>query len=161
MWSHSFDRFQIISQYSEPQWRHRGAMMSLTYCLRNKLFKLTSAKYQICGILFCEVNPSVPSQRYNNVERFSMPWHLHGTPGSWRAIRTSNLVLAKDPGLLATGVGLAFWKHVGPDSMVPGANMGPSGADRTQVGPMLAPRNLLSGALDKALGWVRGWLLDI
>ena len=32
-----------------------------------------------------------------------------------------------------------------PDSKVHGANMGPSGADRTQVGPMLAPWTLLSG----------------
>ena len=31
------------------------------------------------------------------------------------------------------------------DSKVHGANMGPSGADRTQVGPMLAPLTLLSG----------------
>ena len=32
-----------------------------------------------------------------------------------------------------------------PDSKVHGANMGPSGADKTQVGPMLAPQTLLSG----------------
>ena len=32
-----------------------------------------------------------------------------------------------------------------PDSKVRGANMGPSGADRTQVSPMLAQRTLLSG----------------
>ena len=32
-----------------------------------------------------------------------------------------------------------------PDSKVHGANMGPSGADRTQMGPMLAPWTLLSG----------------
>ena len=31
-----------------------------------------------------------------------------------------------------------------PDSKVYGANMGPPGADRTQVGPMLAPWTLLS-----------------
>ena len=36
------------------------------------------------------------------------------------------------------------WYDV-PDSKVHGANMGPSGADRTQVGPMLAPWTLLSG----------------
>ena len=32
-----------------------------------------------------------------------------------------------------------------PDSKVHGANMGPYGADRTQVGPMLAPWTLPSG----------------
>ena len=32
-----------------------------------------------------------------------------------------------------------------PDNKVHGATMGPSGADRTQVGPMLAPWTLLSG----------------
>ena len=32
-----------------------------------------------------------------------------------------------------------------PNSKVHGASMGPSGADRTQVGPMLAPWTLLSG----------------
>ena len=32
-----------------------------------------------------------------------------------------------------------------PNSKVHGANMGPSGADRTQVGPMLTPWTLLSG----------------
>ena len=32
-----------------------------------------------------------------------------------------------------------------PDSKVHGTNMGPSGADRTQVSPMLAPWTLLSG----------------
>ena len=37
--------------------------------------------------------------------------------------------------------------HISPDSKVPGVSMGPSGADRTQVGPMLAPWTLLSGSL--------------
>ena len=39
------------------------------------------------------------------------------------------------------------WKNYEhyPDSKVHGANMGPAGADRTQVGPMLVPWNLLSG----------------
>ena len=32
-----------------------------------------------------------------------------------------------------------------PDSKVHGADMGPSGADSTQMGPMLAPWTLLSG----------------
>ena len=35
-----------------------------------------------------------------------------------------------------------------PDSKVHGANMGPSGADRTQVGPMLASWTLISGYLE-------------
>ena len=34
-----------------------------------------------------------------------------------------------------------------PDSKARGPTWGPSGADRTQVGPMLAPRTLLSGML--------------
>ena len=34
-----------------------------------------------------------------------------------------------------------------PDSTVHPANMGPSGADRTQVGPVLAPWTLLSGLI--------------
>ena len=34
-----------------------------------------------------------------------------------------------------------------PDSKVHGANMGPSGDDRTQMGPMLAPWTLLSGLI--------------
>ena len=34
-----------------------------------------------------------------------------------------------------------------PDSKVHGAYMGPPGADRTQLGPMLAPWSLLSGVL--------------
>ena len=34
-----------------------------------------------------------------------------------------------------------------PDSKVHGANMGPSGADRTKVGPVLAPWTLLSGII--------------
>ena len=38
-----------------------------------------------------------------------------------------------------------------PDSKVHGTNMGPSGADRTQMGPMLAPWTLLSGTLISAL----------
>ena len=37
-----------------------------------------------------------------------------------------------------------------PDSKVPGPTWGPSGADRTQVGPMLAPWTLLSGLLTVA-----------
>ena len=35
-----------------------------------------------------------------------------------------------------------------PNSKVDRANMGPSGSDRTQVGPMLAPWTLLSGVVD-------------
>ena len=35
--------------------------------------------------------------------------------------------------------------HVTPDSKVYGANMGPAWADRTQIGPMMAPWTLLSG----------------
>ena len=35
--------------------------------------------------------------------------------------------------------------HPCPDSKVPGPTWGPSGADRAQVGPMLAPWTLLSG----------------
>ena len=37
--------------------------------------------------------------------------------------------------------------NLSSDSKVHGANMGPSGADRTQVGPMLAPWTLLSGSI--------------
>ena len=36
-------------------------------------------------------------------------------------------------------------RHNYPDSKIHGAYMGPPGADRTQVGPMLAPWSLLSG----------------
>ena len=39
------------------------------------------------------------------------------------------------------------WTLIIPDNKVHGANMGPPGADRTQVGPMLAPWTLLSGIL--------------
>ena len=35
--------------------------------------------------------------------------------------------------------------YTNPDSKVHGANMGPPGDDRTQVGPMLAPWALLAG----------------
>ena len=35
-----------------------------------------------------------------------------------------------------------------PDSKVYGANMGPPGADMTQLGPMLVPWTLLSGCTD-------------
>ena len=37
-----------------------------------------------------------------------------------------------------------FYEQGIPDNKVHGVNMGPSGADRTQVGPMLAPWSLLS-----------------
>ena len=36
-----------------------------------------------------------------------------------------------------------------PDSKVPGANMGPTWFRQTQVGPMLAPRTLLSGIISQ------------
>ena len=39
-----------------------------------------------------------------------------------------------------------------PDSKFHGANMGPSGAERTQVGPMLVPWTLLSGIY--VLSWI-------
>ena len=38
-----------------------------------------------------------------------------------------------------------FYEKGVPDNKVHGVNMGPSGADRTQVGPMLSPWILLSG----------------
>ena len=40
-----------------------------------------------------------------------------------------------------------------PDSKVHGANMGPTWADRTQVGPMLAPWTLLSGMSSGRKSW--------
>ena len=43
-----------------------------------------------------------------------------------------------------TSIGVPIIKNNIPDSKVYGANMGPSGADRTQVGPMLTPWTLLS-----------------
>ena len=39
-----------------------------------------------------------------------------------------------------------------PDSNVHGPTWGPSGADRSEVGPMLAPWTLLSGVLQKCVG---------
>ena len=39
-----------------------------------------------------------------------------------------------------------------PDSKIHGANMGPSGANRTRVGPMLVPWTLLSG-ISSISGW--------
>ena len=44
-----------------------------------------------------------------------------------------------------------IWRHY-LDSKVHGANMGPSGADRTQVGPMLSPWTLLSGYVSTSCG---------
>ena len=44
-----------------------------------------------------------------------------------------------------------------PDSKVHGDNMGPSRADRTQVGPMLAPWTLVSGYAWTAV--LSKWLL--
>ena len=44
------------------------------------------------------------------------------------------------------------------DSKVHGANMGPSGADRTQVGPMLAPWTLQSGYLSIWPGALSCWV---
>ena len=40
---------------------------------------------------------------------------------------------------------IALFFHRTPDNKIHGAHMGPSGADSTQVGPMLAPWTLLSG----------------
>ena len=52
-----------------------------------------------------------------------------------------------------------------PDSKVYGANMGPSGASRTQLGPMLVPWTLLSGTIfqDVKPGqvvWIVWYLVD-
>ena len=46
--------------------------------------------------------------------------------------------------------------NIAPDNKVHGANMGPIWADRTQVGPMLTPSTLLSGA-----GLVHGCAVSI
>ena len=50
------------------------------------------------------------------------------------------------------------WSNGGmyPNSKVHGANMGPSGADRIQVGPMLAPWTSLSGYVTGQVEWKYG-----
>ena len=47
--------------------------------------------------------------------------------------------------IVSNGLPRAQLHLIYPDNNVHGANMGPSGADRTQMGPMLAPWTLLSG----------------
>ena len=51
--------------------------------------------------------------------------------------------------------------HHTPDSKVHGAKWGSSGADRTQVGPMLAPWTLLSGTVVKSNARIVIWIKTI
>ena len=56
------------------------------------------------------------------------------------------------------------WEWMSPDSKVHGANMGPSGAERIQVGPMLAPWTLLSGRrqwLSTGTVRIEIWLIEV
>ena len=117
-------------------------------------------------------NGTIPPQ----IARFMGPtW---GPPGSCRPqmgphVGPMNLAIGDFHGevpvhlvCLQIGVGhslcYSWGAHSGmcaatPSSKVHGANMGPSGADRTQVGPMLAPWTLLSGKPWEEGEWVFVW----
>ena len=68
---------------------------------------------------------------------------------------TANLYKLHGPGGFTNRSGDTIgptYKHENPYSKIHGANMGPSGADRTQVDPMLAPWTLLSGNVTRGPG---------
>ena len=121
------------------QWRHneRGGVSNHQPrdCLLNRLLKETS-KPRVTGL--CEGNSPVtgefPAQRVSNAENVSIWWRHHPLIYPLKGSKS-------DIGLTPA----AFIRSNTPDSKVRGANMGPSGTDRSQLGPVLAPWTLLSG----------------
>ena len=74
-------------------------------------------------------------------------WRYHGLPLSQKAFHmVLHIISWKNAPLL-----MSISYTTLPDSKVHGANVGPTWADRTQVGPMLATWILLSGWLSNCL----------
>ena len=90
----------------------------------------------------CKINYTspAPSLIHTNVSYWQQPWWL--------------LLGFCDPFPRLSSLNSETCHHK-PDSKVHGAIMGPSGADRTQVGPMLAQGTLLSGKVSQRLAATR------
>ena len=106
------------------QWHHMNIKAFLILLLVQKLIQLQQRNHQSTTLLvLCAGNPLIsngfPVQRASNQENVFMSWYHHVV-----AIHPQMPLIAR---------------FMGP-------TWGPSGADRTQVGPMLAPWTLLSGA---------------
>ena len=138
-------------------WRHNGRDGVLNHqshdSLLNRLFMRRSKKTsKLCVTGLCEGNSPVtgefPAQTASNTENVSIWWRHHGN-----TLQTSNvsqpIMYAVDWWNMGNVFVLLPLKNAALIARFMGPTWGPSGADRTQVGPMLAPWTLLSGC-----GWV-------
>ena len=132
-------------------------------CLLNRLFRHTSkktSKLRVTGL--CAGNSPVTdeflAQMASNAENVSIWWRHHEQTGSssiqlmaWYLFGANLLFIHYLLFTQKMNYGhLDHWEHTLIARFV-GPTWGPSGADRTQVGPMLAPWTLLSEYLNKIL----------
>ena len=140
LWEHAttYHYNDVIMGTIAPQITSLAIVYSTVYSERSK----KTSKLRVTGI--CAGNSPVPdecpAQMASNAENVSI-WWRHHVMLELKVTHVSKRVLVNNH-TDYWGV-MGMWHY--PDSKVHGANMGPSGADRTQVGPMLAPWTLLSG----------------
>ena len=156
-------------------WRHNGRDGVSNHephdYLLNGLFRRRSkktSKLRVTG-LCAGSSPGTgefPAQRANNAENFSIWWRHHDKWTKMRNTFPCHDVFMKDPFLSALRIhcskptfislkefggyhlnlrGEMTVKVTSPIARFMWPTWGPSGADRTQVGPMLTPWTLLSG----------------
>ena len=101
-------------------------------------------------LVLCDGNPAVtsglPSKRSSNGASYSMLWHNHDLSKVLYSFR-SDFIAIKPVAVIRILLNL-YHKYDWRNSLTArfmGPTWGPSGAPRTQVDPMLAPRTLLSG----------------
>ena len=102
------------------------------------------------------------SQRANNAERMPMSWHeVIVTSDFWTHLQTMAYLFSDWSVSVMTGyIGQTDSISLPTTALIVmfmGPTWGPSGADRTQVGPMLAPLTLLSGWLSLCIVTHRMW----
>ena len=137
----------VTSSSHESEWHHMSFMTSQVTS-RLAVCSTASPDRQYKRVMG---NPLItPDDGSINVEHVSMPWHDHwfascvvqSSGASEWALQIRQTLLYVFPGDLIA-------RFLGP-------TWGPSGADRTQVGPMLAPWTMLSGRLFQ---WHLSWLV--
>ena len=129
---------KISCEALSPLWRHISLMTfqinGSSTILFNKLLMLTTEKTS-ASLNLCEGNPSVPSQWGQCAEMVSVSRCHRGF--TVRSVRRATEVV--------TWLCYRLTGEITQIARFTGPTWGPPGADRTQVGPMLAPWTLLSG----------------
>ena len=119
----------VVVTNGQSQWHHVSFMAPHLDCLLKRISMQTTVSssnsvlhYRLLVILTCRI--PLPNGRV-----------------IVKALTCNDAIMTADVHNLGYTKARGLWKRLISDNKIHGANMGPSGSDRTQVGPMLAPWN--------------------